>query len=136
MSGRFISIWFDNDKASEQLSKNTFISLWYVYDCDIVIYNKKYILSLPPCLGTELLKPLQLLAKRAIEVFCYANDASLGKHLRLEADCQCSQPVITGLELSLPLLEMGRAGKLSSTPMANDLINCAHGIKPLLKTKG
>lgn len=80
---------------------------WYIYDCDIVIYNKKYILSLPPCLGTKLLK--QLLVMRAIKVFCDANEAFLGKHLWLESGCQWSQPVIRGLGLSLPLLETGRA---------------------------
>ena len=70
--------------------------------CDTVIYNKKCRLGLPPVLG-ELLKPLEL-PKRALSagVFCFANEATLGIHLRMGLVPRKTGGGMRGLGLSVP----------------------------------
>lgn len=57
--------------------------------CDIVIYSKKHVWSSFTVPSTELLNPWDFLGIESHNsVFCYVNEITFGKHLRIGADCQ------------------------------------------------
>ena len=60
-------------------------------------------------------------------VFCYGNEKTFGKHLRMMVGCQWSQPEI--------LLWGRERGQKLNQPMANDLVNQDHVIQPPYKLK-
>ena len=61
---------------------------------DIVIYNKKYIFALHPLFPAQSSKnPWNFPSEeRDKVVFCCVNEVAFGKHLRVRAGCQESQP--------------------------------------------
>lgn len=74
--------------------------LFQMGGCGIVIYNKKYVclvyVAFP---GTHLTKPLEFPVMRPIKVsFCYVNEVTFRKCLRVGAGCQGNQPLIRGSE--------------------------------------
>ena len=91
-----------------------------MWNCDITIYNNKYIFGFLPVPGTENPKPLKFPVIRAIRSFCYVNEATFGKplgNLRMSAGCQGSQPSdqrvttsSTSLPLQLPGMGAGAGG--------------------------
>lgn len=109
------------DKNGIRMSWQGFWKLFYLVPYDIVIHKKyiidhldfqniflMYVWSSSLASGSQLPNLWYFLSvESANSVFCYVNEVTFGKHWRMGASGQCSQPRIRALELPPPTSRAG-----------------------------